>query len=67
MAYQEDKSAGPKLRSFENDKDWNPKVDDIAVNGREILDLVSDLKQRLSMWGRAFNKVDISICNQREE
>lgn len=50
---------------LEDDKDWNPKMDDVEVTSREInegtvvsrhekrLDPVTDLKQRLSLWGMA--------------
>jgi hypothetical protein len=38
----------------EYDRDKNPKFDDIAVSSSEILgsDPVSDLKKRLSQWGK---------------
>lgn len=72
MALQFDgKSSGttPKTRPFvrleDDDKDWNPKMDDVEVSNREVNigtavsrygndprpDPVSDLKARLSLWG----------------
>ena len=58
-------TASPPTRRMEDDRDWNPKMDDIDVSSREInsgaavsrfekserLDPVTDLKQRLSLWG----------------
>jgi len=58
-------TAPPPTRRMEDDGDWNPKMDDIEVSSREInsgaavsrfekaerLDPVTDLKQRLSLWG----------------
>jgi hypothetical protein len=57
-----------KSRPFvelEGDKDWNPKKEDVEVASREVQigraasryedsrpDSVTDLKQRLSVWGR---------------
>ncbi|RDW59569.1 putative isp4 protein-1 [Coleophoma cylindrospora] len=52
------------IQKVEEDKDWNPKVDDVDVTTRELgvssgfergvterySDPVTDLKQRLSMW-----------------
>lgn len=73
MALQFDgKSSGttPKTRPFvrieDDDKDWNPKMDDVEINSREVNigtavsryeidprpDPVTDLKQRLSSWGK---------------
>ena len=53
-----------KYTGFDDEKDWNLKMDDSEVNTREIddrfppsgndarqLDPVTDLRQRLSMWG----------------
>jgi hypothetical protein len=52
---------------LEHDRDWNPKMDDVEVSSSEInpgiavsrndketerLDPVTELKQRLSLWGR---------------
>lgn len=51
---------------MDDDKDWNPKIDDVDVTSREVApgtavsrfdntdrysDPVSELRQRLSMWG----------------
>ena len=47
----------------EDEKDWNPKMEDVAVSSREVKfgkavsrfdprpDPVTDLKNRLSTWG----------------
>jgi hypothetical protein len=70
MAFQFDgKSSGttPKTRPFVrlDDKDWNPKMEDVEVSSREVNigtavsrydndprpDPVTDLKARLSSWG----------------
>ena len=53
-----------KYTGFDDEKDWNLKMDEFEVNTREIddgfsasgndarqLDPVTDLRQRLSMWG----------------
>jgi hypothetical protein len=61
-------TAPPKTRSFlrleDDDKDWNPKIDDVEVSSREVMvgtavsrydekvDPVTDLKRRLSTWGK---------------
>jgi hypothetical protein len=63
-------TAPPSTRAYgrlEDDKDWNPKMDDVEVSSREINtgtavsryekaserpDPVTDLKQRLSLWGK---------------
>lgn len=63
-------TAPPSTRTYdrlEDDRDWNPKMDDVEVSSREInpgiavprydkgterLDPLTDLKQRLSLWGR---------------
>ncbi|KAF8861288.1 small oligopeptide transporter-like protein [Acephala macrosclerotiorum] len=71
MALQFDgKSSGttnPRTRQYselDDDKDWNPKMDDVEVSSRELnmgaavsrydnnrqSDPVTDLKERLSMW-----------------
>lgn len=60
----------PSTRTYErleDDRDWNPKMDDVEVSSREIspgiavsrydkgtesLDPLTDLKHRLSLWGR---------------
>jgi hypothetical protein len=72
MALQFDgKSSGttPKTRpsvKLEDDKDWNPKMEDVEVSSREVNigtavsrydndprpDPVTDLKARLSSWGK---------------
>jgi hypothetical protein len=62
-------TAPPSTRAYErleDDKDWNPKMDDVEVSSREINagtaisrhekayerpDPVTDLKQRLTLWG----------------
>lgn len=58
------KSTTRPLDMIEDDKDWNPKIDDVEVSSRELdqgniksrfesrPDPVTDLKQRLSMWGK---------------
>lgn len=72
MALQYDgKSSGttnPRTRQysdFDNDKDWNPKMNDVEVSSRDLdigtavsrydnnrqSDPVTDLKERLSAWG----------------
>lgn len=56
------------IQRIEEDKDWNSKVEDVEVTTREVgtavssgyergvterySDPVTDLKQRLSMWGK---------------
>lgn len=59
-------TAPPPTRRLEDDRDWNPKMDDVEVSSREVnagtavsryekgerLDPVTDLKQRLSLWGK---------------
>jgi hypothetical protein len=63
-------TAPPSTRTYarlEDDRDWNPKMDDVDVSSREINagiavsryekgterpDPVTDLKQRLSLWGK---------------
>jgi hypothetical protein len=61
-------TTSPMTRSYvrlEDDRDLNPKIDGIKVSSREIsegtavsrydvkrLDPVTDLKQRLSLWGK---------------
>jgi hypothetical protein len=50
---------------LEDDMDWNPKMEDVEVASREVQigkavsryedsrpDSITDLKQRLSVWGR---------------
>lgn len=66
MAFQyEGKSPGatPQTRTYEDEKDWNPKMDDVDVTSRELdigtaisrydtrkSDPLTDLKARLSTW-----------------
>jgi hypothetical protein len=59
-----EKSSTRSPKSLEDDKDWNPKMEDVEVSSREAglgnaksrfdnkPDPVTDLKQRLSMWGK---------------
>jgi hypothetical protein len=79
MAFQfDEKSPGatsPQTRAiygkYEDERDWNPKMDDVDVTSREIeigtavsrydvrrSDPVTDLKARLSTWG-------IFLCSLR--
>lgn len=61
-------TASPKTRnlvSFEDEKDWDPKMEDVQVSSRELpmktallryddnVDPVTDLKRRLSRWGKS--------------
>ena len=79
MALQFDaKSAGPISNSrslkLEDDKDRNPKMEDVEVTSREVqlgravsryedrrLDPVTDLKERLSLWGM-FTRIRDGNC-----
>lgn len=49
----------------EDDRDKNPKFDDVAVSSREVVgaDPVSDLKRRLSEWGERFRLYAIEYNN----
>jgi hypothetical protein len=55
---------GQKYNGYEDDKDWNPKMEDVDVSSREVnfgtavsrfdsnrSDPVTDLRARLSTWG----------------
>lgn len=76
------KSSGttnPRTRKYselDDDKDWNPKMDDVEVSSRELnigaatsryennrqSDPVTDLKARLSTWGMFVESTDNSPC-----
>lgn len=58
--------ARSKVERYEDEKDWNPKEDDVEVSSRELpiaaamsrfegrrSDPVTDLKYRLSLWGKS--------------
>lgn len=61
--------SNPKYKdnpTYADDKDWDPKMEEVDVNAREVKfagqstgyerpDPVTDLKNRLSMWGEDHN------------